>query len=141
MFSVARPEPLGVGADVCAVFQGRKTVLGWRTVLLEAVWKQGLYKIRSYVICRTRLRMDLLDNRSLAMLLEISKRLIYQTLVSGQPLTPCNRIEAWCMLSSRNNHISELSSIALGRTSPVLPRAFFIFHWRKLYGPYRWPSS
>ncbi len=45
--------------------------------LLEAVWKQSLYKIRSYVIYRARLRTDLLDNRSLAMLLEISKRLIY----------------------------------------------------------------
>src|SRR6266436_842246 len=55
--------------------------------LLEAVWKQSLYKIRSYVICRARLRTDLLDNRSLAMLLEISKRLIYWTLVSGQPLS------------------------------------------------------
>jgi len=30
---------------------------------------------------------DLLDNRSLATLLEISKGLIYETLVLGQPLT------------------------------------------------------
>src|SRR6266581_2122525 len=37
--------------------------------LLEAVLKQSLYKTRSYVICRARLRTDLLDNRSLAMLL------------------------------------------------------------------------
>src|SRR5437667_6988920 len=54
----------------------------------EAVWKQSLYKRRPYVICGARLRTDILDNRSLAMLLEISKGLIYQTLVSGQPLTP-----------------------------------------------------
>src|SRR3989442_15722401 len=53
---------------------------------LEAVWKQSLYKRRLYVICGARLRTDILDNRSLAMLLEISKGLIYQTLVSGQPL-------------------------------------------------------
>src|SRR5437870_9370367 len=52
----------------------------------EAVWKQSLYKRRPYVICGARLRTDILDNRSLAMLLEISKGLIYQTLVSGQPL-------------------------------------------------------
>ena len=45
--------------------------------LLEAVWKQSLYKRRPYVICGARLRTDLLDNRSLTMLLEISKRLIY----------------------------------------------------------------
>ena len=45
--------------------------------LLEAVWKQSLYKVRSYAIGRARPRTDLLDNRSLAMLLEISKRLIY----------------------------------------------------------------
>src|SRR5439155_1715273 len=54
--------------------------------ILEAVWKQSLYKRRLYVICGARLRTDILDNRSLAMLLEISKGLIYQTLVSGQPL-------------------------------------------------------
>src|SRR6266702_8457459 len=53
----------------------------------EAVWKQSLYKRRPYVICGARLRTDILDNRSLAMLLEISKGLIYQTLVSGQPLS------------------------------------------------------
>jgi len=44
---------------------------------LEAVWKQSLYKRIPYVICGARLRTDLLDNRSLAMLLEISKGLIY----------------------------------------------------------------
>jgi len=44
---------------------------------LEAVWKQSLYKRGSYVMCWARLRTDLLDNRSLSMLLEISKRLIY----------------------------------------------------------------
>jgi hypothetical protein len=44
---------------------------------LEAVWKQSLYMRRGYVIYRARLRTDLLDNRSLDMLLEISKRLIY----------------------------------------------------------------
>src|SRR5439155_6827081 len=55
--------------------------------ILEAVWKQSLYKRRLYVICGARLRTDILDNRSLAMLLEISKGLIYQTLVSGQPLS------------------------------------------------------
>ena len=53
-----------------------RDILGMQ-VLSEAVWKQSLYKIRSYVICRARLRMDLLDNRSFVMLLEISKRLIY----------------------------------------------------------------
>jgi hypothetical protein len=44
--------------------------------LSEAVWKQSLYKRRLYVTHRARLRMDLLDKLSLAMLLEISKRLI-----------------------------------------------------------------
>jgi hypothetical protein len=44
---------------------------------LEAAWKQSLYTRRGYVIYRARLRTDLLDNRSLDMLLEISKRLIY----------------------------------------------------------------
>jgi len=34
-----------------------------------------------------RLRTDLLDKRLLAMLLETSKRLIYWTIVSGQPLS------------------------------------------------------
>src|SRR5712691_3320159 len=43
----------------------------------EAVWKQSLYTRRGYVIYRARLRTDLLDNRSLDTLLEISKRLIY----------------------------------------------------------------
>jgi hypothetical protein len=38
------------------------------------------------VLLIARLRTDLLDKRLLAMLLEISKELIYQTLVSGQPL-------------------------------------------------------
>src|SRR5712691_8545106 len=55
-------------------------------IVLEAVWKQSLYMRRDYVIYRARLRTHLLDNRSLDMLLEISKRLIYWTLVSGQPL-------------------------------------------------------
>src|SRR5947209_4481678 len=59
----------------------------WASGESEAVWKQSLYKRRPYVICGARLRTDILDNRSLAMLLEISKGLIYQTLVSGQPLT------------------------------------------------------
>ena len=45
--------------------------------LSEAVWKPSLYTRRGYVIYRARLRTDLLDNRSLDMLLEISKRLIY----------------------------------------------------------------
>ena len=45
--------------------------------LLEAVWKQSLYTRRGDVIYRARLRTDLLDNRSLDMLLEISKKLIY----------------------------------------------------------------
>src|SRR2546427_3557046 len=65
----------------------------WRiygVLYLEAVWKQSLYKRRPYVICGARLRTDILDNRSLAMLLEISKGLIYQTLVSGQPLRDQN---------------------------------------------------
>src|SRR6266446_6567644 len=44
---------------------------------LEAVWKQSLYTRRGYVIYRARLRTDLLDNRSLDMLLEIYKGLIY----------------------------------------------------------------
>src|SRR5438128_2526672 len=66
---------------------GVRAVLLRRDNVLEAVWKQSLYKRRPYVMCWARLRTDLLDNRSLAMLLEISKGLIYQTLVSGQPLT------------------------------------------------------
>jgi hypothetical protein len=45
--------------------------------LSEAVWKQSPYTRRGYVIYRARLRTDLLDTRSLDMLLEISKRLIY----------------------------------------------------------------
>jgi hypothetical protein len=52
----------------------------------ESVWKQNPYKRSPYVTCRARLRTDLLDNRPLAMLLEIPKILIYWTLVSGQPL-------------------------------------------------------
>ena len=63
--------------------------------ILEAVWKQSLYKRRLYVICGARLRTDLLDNRSLAMLLEISKGLIYQTLVSGQPLSRETGFSPW----------------------------------------------
>jgi hypothetical protein len=55
--------------------------------LSESVWKQNPYKRSPYVTCRARLRTDLLDNRSLAMLLEIPKRLICWTLVSGQPLS------------------------------------------------------
>jgi hypothetical protein len=47
------------------------------TLYLEAVWKQSPYTRRGYVIYRARLRTDLLDTRSLDMLLEISKRLIY----------------------------------------------------------------
>jgi len=47
------------------------------TYLSEAVWKQSPYTRRGYVIYRARLRTDLLDTRSLDMLLEISKRLIY----------------------------------------------------------------
>src|SRR5256885_9791588 len=65
--------------------------------ILEAVWKQSLYKRRLYVICGARLGTDLLDNRSLAMLLEISKGLIYQTLVSGQPLST----RLWAVASPR----------------------------------------
>ncbi len=45
--------------------------------ILEAVWKQSLNTRRGYLIYRARLRTDLLDNRSLDMLLEISKGLIY----------------------------------------------------------------
>ena len=44
-----------------------------------------------------RLRTDLLDKRLLAMLLENSKRLIYWTLVSGQPLNA--ELEVTMMLS------------------------------------------
>src|SRR5215813_6551550 len=53
-----------------------------------------------------RLRTDLLDKRPLAMLLETSKRLICQTLVSGQPLTTgavsgrLKRRLAWAISSS-----------------------------------------
>jgi len=50
---------------------------GQRILFSEAVWKQSLYTKRGYVIYRARLRTDLLDNRSLGMLLEISKGLIY----------------------------------------------------------------
>jgi hypothetical protein len=54
---------------------------------LESVWKQNPYKRSPYVTCRAKLRTDLLDNQSLAILLEIPKRLICRTLVSGQPLS------------------------------------------------------
>jgi len=45
---------------------------GWEHVS-EAVWKKSLYMRRGYVIYRARLRTDLLDNRSLDMLLKIYK--------------------------------------------------------------------
>jgi hypothetical protein len=54
---------------------GAHTASPW--ALLEAVWKQHLYNRILEVICRARLRTDLLDMRLLAMLLEASKRLIY----------------------------------------------------------------
>ena len=59
------------------VFSLSDEIFAIHAPILEAVWKQSLYKRRLYVICGARLRTDILDNRSLAMLLEISKRLIY----------------------------------------------------------------
>src|SRR5712692_1676290 len=58
------------------LYHGEAKKLKFHTSYSEAVWKQSLYKVRSYAIGRARPRTDLLDNRSLAMLLEISKRLI-----------------------------------------------------------------
>src|SRR5215471_21773530 len=53
------------------------------------------------VICVARLGTDLLDKRPFALLLEPSKRLICQTLVSGQPLRyrscPLNSNEPWAL--------------------------------------------
>ena len=43
---------------------------------LESLWKQNLYKTMLWVICLAKLRTDLLDNRSLAILLETYKLLI-----------------------------------------------------------------
>ena len=42
----------------------------------ESVWEQNLYKTMPWVICVAKLRTDLLDNRSLAILLETYKLLI-----------------------------------------------------------------
>ena len=74
--NVMRLAPMTWGIEKRMLFLSEERT-NTTLLLLEAVWKQSLYKIRSYVICRARLRTDLLDNRSLAMLLEISKRLIY----------------------------------------------------------------
>jgi CRP-like cAMP-binding protein len=54
--------------------------------LLESLWKQNLYKTMLWFIYLAKLRTDLLDNRSLAILLETYKLLICYTLVFGQPL-------------------------------------------------------
>jgi hypothetical protein len=56
-------------------------------VLLESLWKQNLYKTMPWFIYLAKLRTDLLDNRSLAILLETYKLLICYTLVFGQPLS------------------------------------------------------
>jgi hypothetical protein len=42
----------------------------------ESLWKQNLYKTMFWVICLAKPRTDLLDNRSLAILLETYKLLI-----------------------------------------------------------------
>jgi hypothetical protein len=55
--------------------------------LLESLWKQNLYKTMLWFIYLAKLRTDLLDNRSLAILLETYKLLICYTLVFGQPLS------------------------------------------------------
>jgi hypothetical protein len=54
---------------------------------LESLWKQNLYKTMLWFIYLAKLRTDLLDNRSLAILLETYKLLICYTLVFGQPLS------------------------------------------------------
>jgi hypothetical protein len=69
------------------LIEGQRLAVDERGNVLEAVWKQSLYKRRPYGICRARLRTNLLDKGLLAMLLETSNRLIYWTLVSGQPLS------------------------------------------------------
>jgi RNA polymerase sigma factor (sigma-70 family) len=56
--------------------------------VLESLWKQNLYKTMPWFIYLAKLRTDLLDNRSLAILLETYKLLICYTLVFGQPLSP-----------------------------------------------------
>jgi hypothetical protein len=56
---------------------------------LESLWKQNLYKTMLWFIYLAKLRTDLLDNRSLAILLETYKLLICYTLVFGQPLSRC----------------------------------------------------
>jgi hypothetical protein len=53
----------------------------------ESLWKQNLYKTMLWFIYLAKLRTDLLDNRSLAILLETYKLLICYTLVFGQPLS------------------------------------------------------
>jgi hypothetical protein len=42
----------------------------------ESLWKQNLYKTMAWVIFVAKIRTDLLDNRSLAILLETYKLLI-----------------------------------------------------------------
>jgi hypothetical protein len=44
--------------------------------VLESLWKQNLYKTMLWFVCLAKLRTDLLDNRSLAILLETYKLLI-----------------------------------------------------------------
>jgi IS1 family transposase len=70
------PDKHTVGKQYTQKIERKHTTLRARIKRLEAVWKQSLYTRRGDVIYRARLRTDLLDNRSLDMLLEISKRLI-----------------------------------------------------------------
>ena len=49
---------------------------GARSAQLESLWKQNLYKTMPWVIFVAKIRTDLLDNRSLAILLETYKLLI-----------------------------------------------------------------
>ncbi len=78
---VALQPPKGASYDSALLQEGILKPPALRVVddyaFLEAVWKQSLYTRRGYLIYRARLRTDLLDNRSLDMLLEISKGLIY----------------------------------------------------------------
>src|SRR6266436_3830442 len=75
LLSLELSDP-GFDFSVLSEFRDR-LLAGGAEDLLEAVWKQSLYTRRGYVIYRARLRTDLLDNRSLDMLLEIYKGLIY----------------------------------------------------------------
>src|SRR4029450_3157072 len=64
-----------------------------------------------------RLRTDLLAKRLLAMLLETSKGLIYETLVSGQPLSLYRCLGA--VYSGHPGDLSRARAHGARRTAPV----------------------